>query len=191
MARKLSKHDPSSASWMEGWLEKGGLFTCSPVATASTLSQSQLPDAERQHGHQQQGVQDQDQGADPPPPLCTGAGHHGCFTLSVHYSMQVHKVVFLYSLVTMLKPTASGTARTMDSSQITTISTAVTVGIPVPCTRDQEVTARYLCTSPDSRGLFMVSCSRCDSRSEVWIRWSALSSGGRVVLWKSGMSDIV
>lgn len=39
---------------------------------------------------------------------------------------------------------ASGTANTMESSQITTISTAVIVGMPVLCTRDQDATARYL-----------------------------------------------
>lgn len=61
-------------------------------------------------------------------------------------SMQVLMVVFLYSKVTMLKPMASGTASTMDSSQTITISTAVTIGTPVPCTRDQDATARYLGT---------------------------------------------
>lgn len=35
----------------------------------------QLPDAERQHGEQQQSVQNQNQGADPPPPLGAGARH--------------------------------------------------------------------------------------------------------------------
>lgn len=61
-------------------------------------------------------------------------------------SMQVDMVIFLYSKVTMLKPMASGTASTADSTQITTISTTVIVGIPVPCTRDQDTTARYLST---------------------------------------------
>lgn len=42
----------------------------------------QLPDAQRHHGRQQNRVQDQNQRADPPPPLSTGAGHDGCFTLS-------------------------------------------------------------------------------------------------------------
>lgn len=58
--------------------------------------------------------------------------------------MQVVVVAFLYSKVTMLKPMASGTASTNDSSQMSTISTTVTAGIPVPCTRDQDATARYL-----------------------------------------------
>lgn len=59
-------------------------------------------------------------------------------------SMHVVMLTFLYTKRTVLKPMASGTASTMDNSQITTISTAVTVGIPVPCTRDQDATARYL-----------------------------------------------
>lgn len=59
-------------------------------------------------------------------------------------SMQVVLLVFLYSKVTMLKPMASGTASKKDISQMTTISTIVTRGIPVPCTRDQDTTARYL-----------------------------------------------
>lgn len=45
----------------------------------------QLPDAERQHGHQQEAVENQNQRADPPPPLCTGTRHDGCFTVSVDY----------------------------------------------------------------------------------------------------------
>lgn len=72
-------------------------------------------------------------------------------------SMQVLMIVWLYSKVTMLKPMASGTASTMDSSQITTISTAVTVGTPVPCIRDQVATARYLRT----RVFFLIVYSSC------------------------------
>ena len=45
----------------------------------------QLPDAERQHGHQQEAVENQNQRADPPPPLCAGTRHDGCFTLSLDY----------------------------------------------------------------------------------------------------------
>lgn len=59
-------------------------------------------------------------------------------------SMQVVILTFLYSKLTISKPMASGTASTMESSQIPTISPAVTVGMPVPCTRDQDATARYL-----------------------------------------------
>lgn len=42
----------------------------------------QLPDTERQDGHQQEDVEDQDQRTDPPPPLSTGARHDGGFTLN-------------------------------------------------------------------------------------------------------------
>lgn len=59
-------------------------------------------------------------------------------------SMQVVMFTFMRSKLTILKPMASGTASTMESSQINTISPAVTVGMPVPCTRDQDTTARYL-----------------------------------------------
>lgn len=45
----------------------------------------QLPDAERQHGHQKKSVENQDQRADPPPPLGARKRHDGCFTLSVDY----------------------------------------------------------------------------------------------------------
>lgn len=58
--------------------------------------------------------------------------------------MQTLKLWLLYVEGTIVKVTASGTASTTDSTQITIISTAVTVGRPVPCTRDQDATARYL-----------------------------------------------
>ena len=45
----------------------------------------QLPDAERQHGHQEESVENQNQRTDPPPPFCTGTRHDGCFTLSADY----------------------------------------------------------------------------------------------------------
>lgn len=39
---------------------------------------------------------------------------------------------------------ASGTARTTETTQIKTISTAVHFGTPIPLIRLQEATARYL-----------------------------------------------
>lgn len=42
------------------------------------------------------------------------------------------------------KPTASGIARTTETTQIKTISTAVHFGTPIPLIRLQDATARYL-----------------------------------------------
>lgn len=51
----------------------------------------QLPDAQRHHGHQQKGIQNQDQWPDPPPPLCKCTRHDGFFALRVDYeSMLQH-----------------------------------------------------------------------------------------------------
>lgn len=47
-------------------------------------------------------------------------------------SMQVWIVMLWYVKDTMLNPIASGTARMIDSTQMTTISTAVSKGIPTP-----------------------------------------------------------
>lgn len=58
--------------------------------------------------------------------------------------MQVWIVVLWYVKDTMLKAKASGTARMIDSTQMTTISTAVSKGMPTPWTRLQEATALYL-----------------------------------------------
>lgn len=44
----------------------------------------------------------------------------------------------------MSKPTASGMARTTETTQIKTISTAVHFGTPIPLIRLQDATARYL-----------------------------------------------
>lgn len=44
----------------------------------------------------------------------------------------------------MSKAMASGTASTMESSQIETILTAMMVDTPLCFTRDQDATARYL-----------------------------------------------
>lgn len=57
-----------------------------------------------------------------------------------HGSMQVLVLLKL----TMSKAMASGTASTMESSQMATILTAMMVGMPLCFTRDQDATARYL-----------------------------------------------
>lgn len=54
--------------------------------------------------------------------------------------MQVLVSLKLY----MSKAMASGTASTMENSQIETILTAMIVGTPLCFTRDQDATARYL-----------------------------------------------
>lgn len=77
-------------------------------------------------------------------------------------SMQVCTVTLLWSKVIMLKPTASGTASRMDNTQIHMISTAVEDGIPTPCTRLHEATARYLPTTPY---IFIFFCKACQIHS--------------------------
>lgn len=57
-----------------------------------------------------------------------------------HGSMQV----FVLLKLTMSNAMASGTASTMESSQMAAILTAVIVGTPLCFTRDQDATARYL-----------------------------------------------
>lgn len=47
-------------------------------------------------------------------------------------------------MVIISKATASGMARTTDTTQIKTISTAVHFGTPIPLIRLHEATARYL-----------------------------------------------
>lgn len=79
------------------------------------------------------------------------------------FSMQVRMVTLLYSKLTILNPTASGTARTTANTQIHTISTAVDAGIPTPCTRLQDATARYLNTHTHMHRISqMVPYNHCD-----------------------------
>lgn len=72
-----------------------------------------------------------------------------------HASMQVVMLALLKTKLFMSKAMTSGTASTMESSQITTIFTAVTVGTPLCFTRDQDATARYL----RSKGMLIFQCS--------------------------------
>ena len=45
----------------------------------------QLPDAQWQHSHQEERVENQNQRADPSPPFGPGTGHDGSFTLVAGY----------------------------------------------------------------------------------------------------------
>lgn len=71
-------------------------------------------------------------------------GEFTTMKLLVGLSMQVRMVLLLQLKETMSKQTASGTARIRDSTQMDTISMTVSKGMPTPCTRLQEATARYL-----------------------------------------------
>lgn len=62
----------------------------------------------------------------------------------VGWSRQILRSFPLYSIVIMSNAIASGTASITDKTQISTISTAVHFGTPIPLMRLQEATARYL-----------------------------------------------
>lgn len=62
----------------------------------------------------------------------------------VGWSRQILRSFPLYSIVIISNAIASGTANTTDITQISTISTAVHFGTPIPLIRLQEATARYL-----------------------------------------------
>ena len=68
----------------------------------------------------------------------------------VGWSKQILRLFPMWSLVIISKPTASGTARTTETTQIKTISTAVHFGTPIPLIRLQEATARYLKNKTES-----------------------------------------